>query len=686
MFKAKKIKKLVEKYNDAENQKEEQEIISELQPHGKPAVQHAIEAFQKRSLIPDKAQSLLESLCDDSCVEDIVPLISDHYHEVRRLAKEMILNRWRKAASPQLIEYLSSSDLYCRNNATELLTLFKDKSCVPELVSLFNNGNPDLKRNIIGILGGTEHPTAKKLIISAINDESAEVCLTAVKSLGKMKDPESVPILIEKLEDEDPQIRRFAMDALGAIGDKRAAGPMIVLLKDKDLLVRQKATEYLIVIADSEIVPDILNLMKSEDVNTRRCAIEVLNNLKDPRTSDALLDAIRDSDWWVRQIATDSLTEIKGDNIIKSFIAMLSDADESLRRCAVEFFCQVVHIAALKPLIGLLNDEDWWVREKAVTAIGKQQDASAITPLSRLVDDAEVKWSVPGALAEIGTVEVIDPLKTFLRDEQKRVRIEAIRAFSNLKWKDAIPDIRECLQDVEEDVRNEAAGAIERLTGKAAKAGEGSHIMEPSQSAVSKEGANEEEKLTEAIVVLDLCNAAALTSRYGKDFTLSLRKTLADTIVPLAKKEKCQLLKKTREGFLMTFPQVVNSVRFAFGTLQEVNGYNGKTDDAKRINLRFGINFGETRIKEQKDQLGMAVKTAFGVGSLKPDGLIPVENGMTKEEMPIINRILVTENVEKEIQNSNGVKTTLIGLFELKGVTGLHKVYTLTLDKESKNS
>ena len=678
MFEVRKIKKLLVKYTEAETEKDELQIISELEQFGKSAVRYTIEAFQKRKLITEKAQFLLEKLCDNSRVEDIVPLIGEPYDEVRRVAKEMIIKRWRKASLPRLIECLKSPDFYSRTNATELLTIFKDQSCVPALVSIFNNADPELRKNIIKILSETDGQTAKKLLISALNDESYQVCLYAVKGLGKMQAPESVDPLIERLTEDDSQMKRLAIDALGAIGDKRAARPMIELLKDDDLLIRQRATDNIIEIADSDIVPDIINLMRDNDVNVRRCAIEVLNNLKDPRTSDALMKAMKDSDWWVRQIATDSLTELKGDRIAKSFIAMTRDPDENLRRCAVEFFNKVTDKSALEPLIELLKDQDWWVREKAVTALGKLKDKRAIAPLANMIDDKEVKLAVPAALAEIGGSEVLEPLKKFLLDDLKRARIEAIKAFGKLKAMGAVSDLKECLNDTDEDVRTEAVSMLKELTGKVFKATERRMPGQVSHVAVSRQSAAEGAILTEAILVLNLCNSLAIATRYGENFAQKLMKILTDMVKPIAQREGYQFIKNIGHGFLITFPKVSNSVRFALNFSKKINKYNAKVDKTGKISLRFGINLGKTRIDKKGDHLGMAINMAFGVEGVKPEGLIPIENGMAKEDIPLDNRILITENVEKEIANIEGIKIRLVGLFELKGITGLHKVYELT--------
>jgi class 3 adenylate cyclase len=393
------------------------------------------------------------------------------------------------------------------------------------------------------------------------------------------------------------------------------------------------------------------------------------------------MNAIKDSDWWVRQIATDSLTKLKGKNIVEGFIAMAQDADENLRRCAVEFFNKALHKSTLKPLIKLLKDDDWWVREKAVMALSKLKDQRAISPLAEMIYDDEVKWAIPDALAEIGGDDVFEHLKEFVLDEEKRVRIEAIKAFGKLKAKDAIPVLKECLEETDEDVITEAVSAIKKITGKTVKIKK-QQILDPAARLVSSRGgAVEGAILTEAIVVLDLCNSTAIAAKYGDNFALNLMKSLDRAVTPIARKERYQFIKNTGDGFLLTFSKTVNAAQFALQTMNNINKYNAKADNTKRINLRFGINLGETRVKEKGDRLGIAINMAFRIEGVKPEGLIAIENGMSQAEMPLENRILISENVDNEIQNMKGIKTNLIGLFELKGITGLHKVYELTSAK-----
>jgi len=679
LFDSFKIKKLLGRYAAAPTGQQEEELLAELKKFGPPAVRATIEAFQQKKIAALKAQYLLTKICSESSMEEIVPLIGDPYDEVRRVAKEITIQKWSKSSWPILVELLKSVDTYSRTNATELLCTFKPEACIPELVSIFNHGSPETKRCIIKVVSQISSRTSTRLVMSALNDQNWQVRLAAVRSLSILKAAESVDLLIDKLVEKDSQMRMLVLEALEAIGDRKAAPYMIDLLRDDDMMVRQRATDCLIHIADAKIVPEVLALMRDKDVNIRRCAIEVLKNLKDPATSEELMRALKDSDWWVRQIATSSLTELHGDNnITRGFITLTRDPDENLRRCAVEFFNKVIDPAAYDALIERLEDEDWWVREKAIRALGKLKNEQAIAPLLNKLDDREVAWSVPAALAAIGGQEAFENLKRLLFADDKRMRIEAIKACACLKSKEAIEAIKECLADPHEEVAAQAIDALKALTGKAYKPicrdqGSGQPTASLATHAITPGST-----VTEAILVLDLCNSTDITNRYGDTFSLNLMQTLTNLIAPIARKEQCRFSKGTGDGFLMTFPLAENAVRFARETFVAVNQHNQQADDKNQINIRFSIHQGEAKVDAQGDRLGLAVSMTFRVEGVKPEGIIPIENGMSPEEFPMDNRIVITETVMKELKDMAGINARLVGLFELKGITGLHRIFLLT--------
>ncbi|MCG6553025.1 MAG: HEAT repeat domain-containing protein [Candidatus Magnetominusculus sp. LBB02] len=681
MFEGVKIKKLIAELNEAKTETDQSKSVEALVLYGRKAYPRIIEAFSNRRLHQVRAKAVLFRLCDIQYLPDILQLIGDPQEEIRRTAKELILKKYANSASELLLGFLKSDDSGYRMAAVELLCTLKSQACVPKLMAMYGEGDSELKKNIIKILGEMQAPGISKLLLSALTDSSLSLRIQAVRALAALKDPEAVMPLSEMLSGEDTLLKRTVLDTLIAIGDKRAAPAILNLLKDVDLVIRQKSTECVIQLADATIVPDIIRLMKDKDVNVRRCAVDVLNNIRDPSTADTLVAAMKDSDWWVRQIATDALTEVKGENIIKFFITMLKDSsDVNMRRCSVEFFNKVTDAAALEPLIASLKDDDWWVREKAVTALGILKDERAVDALSTVLGDSEIKWAIPSALAAIGGHKVIEPLFILLADGEKRVRVGALKALGKLKDPETIPKLKEMLDDGEAEVRLEAVSALKALTGRIFKPGEGKlQQQQPTMSTMMGFMLPEGSIQTEAILVLDLCNSTGIANKYGDQFALDLTKILTDKVRLVAKKESSRFMKSTGDGFLITFPKVANAVRFSFELLKEIAAYNDTArDDSAKIELRFAINQGETRIDAKGDRLGVATNMTFRVEGVKGADLIPMEGGMQKDELPLVDRVLVTEHVIEDATKMEGVTARLVGLFELKGISGLHRVYLIS--------
>ncbi len=68
----------------------------------------------------------------------------------------------------------------------------------------------------------------------------------------------------------------------------------------------------------------------------------------------------------------------------------------------------------------------------------------------------------------------------------------------------------------------------------------------------------------------------------------------------------------------------------------------------------------------------------FRIEGVKPADAIPAKGCMATDTVPIQNRVFITENIEKEISTIDTLSSQLVGLYELKGITGLHRIYYLT--------
>ena len=674
-----KIKKLVSKYAAPGTSTRDSSIVADFKEIGKPAILAAIEAFQQQKLTALKALFLLGEVCDQSYLKEIVPLIGDPYDEVRSVAKELIAKNWSKAATPLLIENLKSEDTYTRLNAAALLKSFKSDESILELVSLFNDATPETKECVIKIVGSIGGAISIRLALSALNDENWQVRQAAVQCLGSLQAPESIPTLLEKLDEKNPQIKILAMETLDAFDYRGATEQMLGLLTDRNIVVRQYATDCLIRIADKKTAPAIIELMKNPDVNIRRCAVEILKNLQAPNTTEVFMQALKDSDWWVRQVATNSLASLHGDtDITRGFISLTHDPDMNLRRCAVEYLNNVIDPAAFDALIERLDDEDWWVREKALRALGKLEDQRAIVPIAKLIDDKKTGHGVPRVLALLGGDNALHYLLRFLDEKPKQIRMETIKALGLLKNKNATDAIMQCQTDTDQEIASLATETLKNLTGRQFT----NMATGKESSQTGRQGSQQLAPGTtihEAFLILELDDSAdSENHRYDDTFCLNMMKNMTTVVSPLIRQEQCQFSKGIDNGFIMTFPKATNAVRFAQNSLLAASEFNARAEEHEQIHLRFTIHCGEAKIGEQNDRIGMAMDMTLRIKDTEAKALIPIKGCMDPKDIPTKNRILVSEQVTREIKKMQGLQIKLVGLFELKGITGLHKIYSLT--------
>ena len=671
-----KVKKLIAKYAAPGTPIQDAATVADLKEIGEPAIQAAIEAFQQKKITPEKAYFLLGKICDKSSLGLIVPLIGDPYDEVRRVTKELIATTWSKAATPLLIETLKSDDLYTRLNATALLSSFQSEDCILDLVSLFNEATPETKHSILKIISNIGGIISTKLALSALNDESWQVRQAAVQALGILQAPECIPILLEKLEAKDPQIKMLAMEALDAFDYRDATDQLLQLLTDQNLMVRQRATDYLIRISDKKTTAAVILLIRNPDVNIRRCAIEILKTLKAPNTTEVFLQAIKDSDWWVRQVATSSLATLHGDtDITTGFISLTHDPDNNLRRCAVEYLNNVIDPAAFDALIERLDDDDWWIREKAIRALSKLEDKRAIVPIAKMIDDEKTGLGVPKALATIGGEEALWHLLRFLKEKPKQLKMETIKALGLLKNRNAIDAIMGCQDDPDQEIVTLAIETLKTLTGR-----QFTSMATERHNTGGRPGSQNFEPgttLTEALLVLELDDTANTENhRYDDTLCLNMMKNMTEVVSPLIQQEFCRSSKGIENGFIMTFPKAINAVRFAQNALLATSEFNSRTEEHEQILLNFAIHYGEVQVGEHGSRTGVAMDMTLQIKDIQAKDLIPIKGGM--DEVPTKNRIIISEPVAKAIPQMHGMQTQLIGLFELKGITGLHKIYNLT--------
>ena len=189
-------------------------------------------------------------------------------------------------------------------------------------------------------------------------------------------------------------------------------------------------------------------------------------------------------------------------------------------------------------------------------------------------------------------------------------------------------------------------------------------------------------EIPEAVMVADICESSKMMDLYGDGATYIIKNALEDIMFPIFKDNKSSFTKSTGDGFLVCFPNSKCALDAVIQVMESVNTYNSKIVDGPQIHLRFAIHFGEVRVMPDEDRHGTNINIPFRVEGLKVDGLVEVKDGISREEFTLIDRIFITEAFYNSITKKENFTIRYLGLFELRNITGMHKIYQVMTGNE----
>jgi len=182
---------------------------------------------------------------------------------------------------------------------------------------------------------------------------------------------------------------------------------------------------------------------------------------------------------------------------------------------------------------------------------------------------------------------------------------------------------------------------------------------------------------SEAIAVIDLVNSTYLVTQFGNTFLLMLKHRLEHQVNQICSRHAAGYSKSTGDGFLIGFPSLPNAVAALREIFQGTPAMNEDLPEGAEVALRAGLNFGEVLIDPDGDRTGSAVHKTFRIEALTAASLIESEGGIKRAEFPEKDYILVSEEAITALAKVRGVQSRFLGLCELKGFPGLHRVYQI---------
>ena len=350
----------------------------------------------------------------------------------------------------ELLDWFEDEEV-SKHALIEVLTVHKDDLSVHDLLQKAYDLDIKEKAAVFKILESTVRTEMVPDLIARMGGRDPMIKIHLIKLLQKFDNAQINSALEVELKDPNKMVRAAALSALATRGSNVNIAAVSRLLQDPDLDVMNKAVDMMIQINHPDTVKYLTDALKDESEYSRRAAVEVLNEVGSANSVKELLGAIRDDDWWVRSRAGDALAEIGGPRVIDSVVTLINDEDEEIRRTAIEILNSAKDERAVEHLIAATDDSDWWVRERAIDALSQIGSPKALPKLeSMLGQDPKTDAVIVRALAKIGNQAHIPKILPLLNNEAREVRIEAVKALSNLADDVNADAIRDVLQKVKQ--------------------------------------------------------------------------------------------------------------------------------------------------------------------------------------------------------------------------------------------
>ncbi|WP_310820325.1 HEAT repeat domain-containing protein [Stratiformator vulcanicus] len=411
------------------------------------------------------------------------------------------LGPFAEAAVPKLAKFLSGEDLVLQHEAAIALGRMGQsaRSTVPDLLPLLKTDSPVLQHSSIVALGriGEKSDEVLSGLESFLTAESAYLRLAAANSLVSIgvdgeKRGEVIDVLIDELNNQKITVRADASYALSRIGEP-AAMPLTKAIAESDPITSIYATEALSGIgsAASGAVGPLKNLINSENPQLRASAVRCLAAISENYVPE-VASLTEDKAVPVRLAVASAMGEfaaVSPEEVVEPLKTLLQDPDDSVQIEAITAAGRLGSQAG--PLVPLLVD-DLMSSEPAralaatdsLASIGKpavdalaealnqmQSRALALSALSQIGPDAapatprildlldeadgDLLTEIFVAIADIGKKagpQAVERLVEYAKNPKNERRAGAVYALGNIGDADAVPLLKQLVNDTSEDL------------------------------------------------------------------------------------------------------------------------------------------------------------------------------------------------------------------------------------------
>jgi HEAT repeat protein len=394
-------------------------------PEAVAALRRAVE--QEKAGVRQKALEVLAGIGPKAspALDAVVPLLKEKGANLRLAAAACVFRCGARARldAPPLTEALKDDSPWVRlYAAASLWQLRKDRDALRLLTAALKDSKADVRLGAVRILIDMG-PDAKEVLpalVEVLGDTDGMVRANAAEAVWKLgKDAKALPALVETLQDKAPSSRSYAATTLGYVmrqEAKPAVPALIQALWDEDTGVRAGAAEALGRIGPpaQAAIPALLTALKTpgEEDHIYSSTAEALGRLGPAAKSaiPALREKLKHPDSYVRINAAKALWHIDQDRAgIGVARAGLEDRRGRVRVYAAEaLWFMEKHPQAIPTLVEVLGEDrpdagvERYMAARALGRIGPPAKAAVPGLLQALSDvNPDVRETAAEALEAI---------------------------------------------------------------------------------------------------------------------------------------------------------------------------------------------------------------------------------------------------------------------------------------------
>jgi len=364
-------------------------------------------------------------------------------------------------APERLLDALAGNDADLRGMAARIISETKGADLTTRYAAALPGLSPDGQIALIRALAGRGDDAARSAIVQAVYSPEKAVKIAAVKGLAAVGDAADVALLTNLMSGDDSDVAATARATLATIEGGDVDEAIAKLVGSTEASVQTKLLGLLLDRRAEQALPMAVEQVANADAAVREAALRTLAALGTKDNVPLIITAIDAApDNTARGVAENALGSLcarSGDEALAPVIEAMAGAKTETRTALLRAAGRAGGAKALECVVTSLNDADETFRNEALRELSEWPTADAapqlleqarsdqenrhvlglrgyirlaranadpaakaamLTSAMDLTRKPEEKWQVLAAWGTLKTVQSLDALLPFLKDEQ----------------------------------------------------------------------------------------------------------------------------------------------------------------------------------------------------------------------------------------------------------------------------